>query len=257
LLTRDFDTNPSSFSPLLLPQSLTTTSTYDFKAGSTLGNTLSAEWNGPNGFKLDKLEFDPKADGAWSTETSMDVPGVDGLKLEFKGNDSNKSDFSFTYKHAQATVQGSVDCSDFKSFDASVSTGKDDIAVGVGAAFKQGAPANINVTASYTAPKMFMGVNLTNNFADVKGLFSFAVDKNTTVAATSTYGTVKKNFGVNLGAAYKCNSSTTIKAKVDMDKNVDLSVKQAINKSLTVTGWAKVTDLSPKSAAFGGKIVLG
>jgi len=113
------------------------------------------------------------------------------------------------------------------------------------------------VTASYTAPKMFMGVNLTNNFADVKGLFSFAVDKNTTVAATSTYGTVKKNFGVNLGAAYKCNSSTTIKAKVDMDKNVDLSVKQAINKSLTVTGWAKVTDLSPKSAAFGGKIVLG
>ncbi len=236
---------------------MTSTSNYDFKAGSALANTLSFEWKGPNGFKLDKLEFDPKADSAFTTETSLQVSGVDGLTLEFKGNDSNKADLSFIYKHAHATVEGAVDATDFKTFSGSISTGKDDLAVGVAAAFKQGSSANISATATYTAPKLFVGLQLTNNFADFKGLFSWALDKDVTIAATSTYGTAKKNLGVNLGTSYKCNSNTTLKAKVDLDKNIDFSVKQAVNKSLTVSGWTKVTDLSPKSAVFGGKIVLG
>jgi len=106
-------------------------------------------------------------------------------------------------------------------------------------------------------PKMFFGVNLTNTFADIKGLFSFKVDKDLTLAATTTYGTAKKNLGFNVGAVYKCNKDTTLKAKFDNDKNINLSVKQAVNAGLTVTGWTKVADLSPKSAAYGAKVVIG
>ena len=42
------------------------------------------------------------------------------------------------------------------------------------------------------------------------------------------------------GGVYKCNANTTIKAKVDLKKTLDFSVKQAVDKSLTVTGWTTI-----------------
>ena len=121
----------------------------------------------------------------------------------------------------------------------------------------KGGKTNVDAAASYSAPNMFFGLNLTNSFDNFKGLFSFKVDSDLTVAATATYGDAKKNLGVNVLATWKCNPNTTMKAKVDMDKNVNLSVKHAVAKGLTATAWTKVTDASPNSASFGAKVVLG
>ena len=236
-------------------QSFTSTSTCDCKAGSKLSNSVSMEWDSGNGFKLDKLEFNPSDEGSFTTEASL-TGFMDGLKVDFKGNDSDKCDITAQYTHEHATVSATVDGSDFKSYSGSVSTGINDVKVGGSADFK-GGKASFAAAASYTMPKMFFGVNLTNTFADIKGLFSFKVDKDLTLAATTTYGTAKKNLGFNVGAVYKCNKDTTLKAKFDNDKNINLSVKQAVNAGLTVTGWTKVADLSPKSAAYGAKVVIG
>lgn len=237
------------------PSSLTATSTHDLKAGSKLGNTLSVDYAGPGGFKLDKMEFDPSEEGSYNVETSISEV-MDGLKLEFKGNDANKADLSLEYKHDMATVCAAVDATDFKSFSASVSTGFDSIKAGVSAAFKNGGSPNVAAALSYSAPKMTFGANLTNNFADIKGMFSMAIDKDITVASNLTYGTAKKNVGANFAAVYKMGK-TTYKAKADMDKNVNFSVKSACAKGLTVTAWTKVANLSPKSATVGAKVVLG
>jgi hypothetical protein len=235
--------------------SLTSTTTHDFKAGSKLNNTLSLEWEHDSGFTLDKLEFNPSDDGSFTTECSLKGL-VDGVKLDFKGNDSNKADITAKYEHEQATVTATVDATDFKSYSGTVSSGFNDVKFGLSGNMK-GGKTNVDAAASYSAPNMFFGLNLTNSFDNFKGLFSFKVDSDLTVAATATYGAAKKNLGVNVLAAWKCNPNTTMKAKVDMDKNVNLSVKHAVAKGLTATAWTKVADASPKSASFGAKVVLG
>jgi hypothetical protein len=234
---------------------LTSTSTHDFSAGSKLNNTLSLEWEHDSGFKLDKLEFDPTNDGSFVTECSLSGL-MDGVKLDFKGDDKNKADITARYDHEQATVTATVDATDFKSFGATLSSGFNDVKFGLSGSLK-GEKTNLDAAISYSAPKMFFGLNLTNTFQDIKGLFTFAVDSNVTVAAKCTYGTKDKNVGADFAAVYACNPKTTIKAKVDLDKNINLSVKQAVAKGLTTTAWTKVSDLSPKSAQFGAKIVLG
>lgn len=234
---------------------MTSTSTHDFKAGSKLNNTLSLEWEHDSGFKLDKLEFDPSDNGSFTTECSLSGL-VDGVKLDFKGNDSNKADITARYDHAQATVTATVDATDFKNFNGTISTGLNDIKFGLEGSLK-GDKTNVNAAASYSAPKMFFGLNLTNTFKDIKGLFTFDVDSDLTVAANCTYGTAKKNIGANFAAVYKCNPKTTLKVKADLDKNINLSMKQAVASGLSATAWTKVSDLSPKSASFGAKIILG
>ena len=183
--------------------------------------------------------------------------GVPGLKLEFKGNNTSQSDLSFHYEHAHATITGSVDASDFGQYSATVSSGVDDIAFGASSKFAKGQSPEIDVSATYTAPKIFAGLAVTEAFKAFKGLFSFAVDNTITVAATPSYNLDKSAFALNLGAVYKCNADTTIKTKFDLEKNLDLSVKQSINKGLTVAGWANVSKGDFKSCNYGVKLVLG
>ena len=228
-----------------------------FETDKAFSSSVTLEWTGPAGFKLDKFEFSPSSSAAFTTECSVVLDAVPELKLEFKGNNVDQNDVSFCYAHERATVTGNVDASDFKNFSATVSTGVDDVVVGASAKIASGEDAKIDVSASYTAPKLFFGLNVTENFKSFKGLFSFAVDNTITVAATPSYSLNKSAFALNLGAVYKCNANTTIKTKFDLNKNFDLSVKQAINTGLSATGWATVADGNAKSANYGVKFILG
>lgn len=238
--------------------SLTSKSTLQkFSADESLSNNLTLEWAGINGFKLEKLEFNPSASAAFTTETSVTDFGVPGLKLEFKGNTVDKSDISLVYEHEQATVTAQIDASDLKSFNASVTSGANDFVFGASADKKKDRDAAFEVSAAFSAPKFFGGLNLKDGFKNVGTYFSFAVDNSVTIAANPEYNIDQKDFKLGVGLAYKCNKDTFIKTKVDLKKNFDLSVKQSIAKGFALSGWTRVTDGKIDSVAYGVKFTLG
>jgi hypothetical protein len=240
--------------------SFTSTSTFDMKEGSKLGNTVSAAWSHPSGFALDKLEFDPSDSGSITTETSL-VGLYKGLKLEFKGNDNDKADLSFTYKNPALVLTGSADIMGFKKFNcAAAKEVAPNVTVGVDSSITTGKKSGIafNVAGSYTVPKsLFAGFEATKNFSAVTFLASYAADKDITAAAKIDYSLDKGNMTAAMGAVYKCNANTTMKVKADMNKVIDFSVKQNLDKNLVVTGFTQVKDFSYSSMVFGLKAVLG
>merc|ERR1711998_717277 len=96
--------------------SITTNTSYDAK-DSSLTPKLSLKWANDNGFTLDKLEF--SKDCKMTVETSL-TKIAPGLKLEFKGNDTNKADLLMTYKMPKATITGEYDIHGFSSAKASI-----------------------------------------------------------------------------------------------------------------------------------------
>ena len=238
---------------------VTSSSSWDYtKSGSAIDTTVSATWAHPSGFKLEKLEFTPADKASLTTETSL-TGLAKGLKLEFKGNDADKGDLSFTYKVPQATLTGEMDFMNFKKFNIAAATGVDQITAGVKLDVTKG-DKGLNTTtaasASYAMGNIFAGLEATNNFSKYGILASFAVDKSITAAMRADIGS--KAPALQVGGVYKCNSSTTIKGKVNvMSKLIDLSVKQAMDKKFNVTASCQMADFSPKSMVFGLKATMG
>lgn len=239
---------------------VTSSSTWDYtKSGAGMNTTLSATWSHPSGFTLEKLEFDPSAKGALTTETSL-TGLAKGLKLEFKGNDADKGDLSFTYKLPNATINGGVDFMNFKTFDVAAATSMGDINAGVKCDFtkgKDGLKTSTSVAASYAlGSKINLGLDVTGNFSKYGIMGSFNADKNITGAFRADVG--GKAPVIQVGGVYKCNPATVIKGKVDVSSKVlDVSVKQSLDKNMKVTASASVSDFSFKSMVFGVKATLG
>ena len=238
---------------------VTSSSTWDYtKSGSGIDTTVSATWSHPSGFTLEKLEFDPSAKGSLTTETSL-TGLAKGLKLEFKGNDADKGDLSFTYKLPAATVTGGMDFMNFKTFDVAAATTFGDITAGAKCDFKKGKDGfatSASASASYAMGNLFAGLDVTSNFSKYAVLSSFNVDKNITAALRADLGGKAPVFQV--GGVYKCNPDTVIKGKVNVtSKALDLSVKQALDKKMNVTASAQLSDFSFKSMVYGLKATLG
>ena len=81
---------------------------------------LSVKYVGSQGFSIDKIEA--ASDNKLAVETSL-VNLTPGLKLEFKGNESEKGDVSFTYSHPAATFTGELDATKFSSAKGSICGG--------------------------------------------------------------------------------------------------------------------------------------
>lgn len=238
---------------------VTASSSWDYtKSGSAIDTTVSATWAHPSGFTLEKLEFTPADKASLTTETSL-TGLAKGLKLEFKGNDADKGDLSFTYKIPQATLTGELDFMNFKKFNIAATTGMDAMTAGVKCDINKGdkgVSTTTAVSASYAMGNIFAGLEATNNFSKYGVLASYAVDKTITGALRADLGA--KSPSVQVGAVYKCNANTTIKGKVNvMSKMMDLSVKQAMDKKFNVTASAQMADFSPKSMVFGLKATMG
>lgn len=238
---------------------VTSSSNWDYtKSGSGINTTVSATWSHPSGFTLDKLEFDPTAKGSLTTETSL-TGLAKGLKLEFKGNDADKGDLSFTYKLPAATINGGMDFMNFKSFDIAAGTSMGDITAGVKCDLskgKDGFNASTSVAAAYSMGNLNLGLDVGGNFTKFGVLGAFKVDKDLTAAVRADLG--GKSPVIQVGGVYKCNSATTMKGKINVSsKALDFTVKQSLDKNMKVTASASMADFSPKSMVFGVKATLG
>jgi hypothetical protein len=193
-----------------------------------------------------------------STETSLSG-AAKGLKLEFKGNDSDKGDLSFTYNHALATVTGEVDALGFKKASASISTGSGPLSAGaavdLAVAKATVSSSNLSVGLGYSLDKtLFVGARANKNFTEYSGNVSYAAASNITVAGTVNYSP-KGTTGV-IGTLYKCNPSTAIKVKAASTGVINASVKQNFQKKFVVTGSVEVPS-TLNGFKFGVNAALG
>ena len=234
---------------------ITTNVAYDPSKESKLSTKVSTKWSHQSGFTLEKLEL--ANDGKVTTETSL-TGAAKGLKLEFKGNDSDKGDLGFTYKHDAATITGEVDALGFTKANASICAGSGPITAGASADLAI-AKASISKTSlavgvAYTVPKsLFVGLRSSKNLSEHSGVFSFVAAPNMTVAGKVAFA--KDTSGV-LAAVYKCNPNTTIKVKAGSCGTLFGSVKQQLDKKFNVVGSAEVPS-TLTNVKFGINATLG
>jgi len=234
---------------------VTTNTTYNPK-DNKLAVKLSGKWAHASGFSLDKLEVSP--DGKVTTETSLSKVAP-GLKLEFKGNDSDKGDISFTYAIPKtATITGEVDALGFSKASTTVSAGHGAFTGGVSADFKLTKfsldSTSFGAGLGYTMPNLFFGLKAAKNFSEYKGVFSYVAAKNVTLLGLLNYS--GKGSTTTLGAIYACNPQTTIKVKAASTGVINASVKQEFEKKFTVVGSAEIPS-NFSGFKFGVNATLG
>lgn len=233
-------------------QSFTTTTALNTKE-TKLAPKLVTKWAHPSGFTVEKFEI--SEDCKFSIETSL-TGAAPGLKLEFKGNDKDKSDLSFTYNAPAATISGEFDLLSLNSAKASVCGGLGPLVAGANGEFK-GGDYTIGLGASYSIPKLFLGVRADKNFASYNATFNYAAVKDISLAGKVSFETKDKKVGAVLAAIYKCNPSTVIKAKANSaDGNIAFSVKQLFPGKMAVVGSAEVPS-KLDTAKFGLNATLG
>jgi hypothetical protein len=234
---------------------ITTNTQLDCKTNKLVPK-LTTKWVHASGFTLEKLEFSSDCKTTVETSLSNLTPG---LKLEFKGNECDKADVSVTYALPIATMTGEFDINNFSSVKASVNGGQGPFTLGASADLKIAKSAvestTFNVGAGYTIPKQaFFGFRANKNFADFSGLFSYILNKDTSLAAVVSHGT--KGVCATALASYRCNPDTVIKAKVNTCGVFSASVKQAFEKKFTVVGSAEIpSDFN--AVKFGINATLG
>lgn len=268
LLSDDFDTKYSLKVKSAGPSGTTLTTTTNYtvdKEGKKeqLAPKLSLKWPHESGFTLEKLEV--TNDCKFTVETSL-VKAVEGLKLEFKGNDCGKADLSFTYKVPAATVTGDFDIANLSSVSAAVVGGSGPVIFGATGELKKpvGKDGKIDdkfnfsfgAALSYSVPKVaFVSLKTDNSLSNFSSNFSYAAHKDVSLIGEASYKT-SGDVGVVAGAVYKCNKDTTIKVKGNLNGVFHASVKQEFPGKFAVVGSAEV----PKTFntfKFGVNATLG
>lgn len=214
------------------------------------------KWAHASGFTLEKLES--TVDSKITVETSL-TGAAPGLKLEFKGNDSDKADLSFSYTTPAATFTGDFDVSNLSSAKASVCGGNGPVVAGASADLKIAKSTvestTFGVGVGYTVPKqLFVGVRAEKNFANYSALFTYNANKDVTLVGKVAYSA--KDTSATLGAVYKCNPDTTIKVKADTNGVFAAALKQNFEKKFTVTGSAEIPS-QLNTVKFGVNATLG
>ena len=239
-------------------QILTTNVAYNPAKESKLNTKLSVKWGHPSGFTLEKFEV--ANDGNVSTETSL-VGFATGLKFEFKGNDSDKGDFSITYKHKAATVTAEVDTINFSKASASITSGHGPFTAGASADLKIAKLAVdstiFQLGVGYTIPKsLYAGLKVNKNLSEYNGLIQYEAAPNVTIAGNINHCTKAKTTSYVLASIYKCNSTTTLKVKAASTGVVNASVRQQFPAKFVAVGSLEVP-ASLTGIKFGVNAVLG
>lgn len=254
LFTEDFDTKYSLKvkSPGPLGLVLTTNTQYDVSKENKLVTKISAKYPHSSGFTVEKFEI--ASNGAATTETSL-VTTLPGLKLEFKGNDSDKGDLGLIYTHPLFTFTSELDALNLAKASASISSGQEPISFGASADInlaKSGlGPVSTNVAYKISNFELYLKTNKT--FSEYSALARYFVNKDITLAGQAIYG---KAWNFIFAGVYKCNPDTIMKLKASNSAGVALSIKQSLDKKFSITGVADVP-ITLDSAKFGVTASLG
>jgi hypothetical protein len=235
---------------------ITTNTALDLVKEPRLVPKVSAKWSHASGFTLEKFELTPDCKMAVETSLTGVAPG---LKLEFKGNDTDKSDLFVTYKAPQATITADFDIYKFSSVKASVNSGHGNISAGASVDLKI-SKASIESTtcglgAGYTVPNVFFaGLRANNNFASYSGLFNYSAIKSVVVAGSVNYS--PKETKATMAASYTCCPGVTMKVKANSTGVFYASLKQSFAKKFVVVTSAEVPS-SFNTVKFGVNATLG
>jgi len=259
IIDEDFDTKYTLKVKSAGPSgsTLTSTTTLDTAKDVKLSPKLSLKWPHPSGFTLEK--FESASNGKLAIETSL-TGAAPGLKLEFKGNDSDKGDLGFTYTAPAATVTGEVDLLNFSSVKASAIGGTGPITAGGNTEVKL-SKAGIDsycfgLGLGYTLPKVFfLGVRADKNLSAYSALFSYSAVKDITLAGKLTYNQ-KDKLGAVVASVYRCNPDTTIKVKASSGGVFAASVKHTFPGKFAVVGSTEIP-AQLNAAKFGINATLG
>jgi hypothetical protein len=240
-------------------QTVTTNIQYVPKDGkATLKPKVALKWPHESGFTIEKLEFSP--DVAMTVETSL-VGAVPGLKLDYKGNDSDKSDLSLQYKSPGATFTADFDILNLSKAEVSISTGKGDFTGGLSALFSNNSADSKQIKVSaglgvaYTAPKVgFAALRAKDNFTAYSLLLSYSSIPKLAIAGAVDYSP-KTTLGTVV-TSYSVDSSLTLKAKATTEGIFSASIKKSFEKKFAVVGSVEVPR-TLKSFKWGLNATLG
>lgn len=233
-----------------------------------LQTALAVKWaSAGTGFAIDKLEFSGLGQPVVMENSLSGV--VPDLKLEFKGDDQSKGELYGTYKVKQSTVKAMVDIMNQRKVEVSAVSGHGPVTFGALGLYTmspddktKGDKKDLDLQASvgYKGPNFFAGVNTTKMFKKYEVLASFAAVKDVTVAGKFETeipkADAKFSYTATAAVVYQCNPKTILKAKVDTNKVLDLSVKQTLDKKFVVSAWAQAKFPMEKTT-FGLKAVIG
>jgi len=221
---------------------------------------LTVKYGHSSGFTVDKLEISPK--GKVATETSL-VGAFPGLKLEFKGNDTDKGDLSFTYSASPlATVTGEVDLINFVKASGSVSVLKAPFVGGGDLDFTFGnqrlESTKFGLGFGYSVPSIFAGIK-TSNLSSYSGILSYALNKDLTLVGKVSHASVGKTQGFSsvFAGLYKYGPATTLKIKAASTGVINASVKQTFEKKFAVVGSIEIPSGFHTGFKFGVNATLG
>jgi len=237
---------------------LTTNTTWSAKDNNqSLVPKLSLKWSHESGFNLEKLEI--SQDCKLNVETSLNNIAPK-LKVEFKGNDTDKADLSFNYSIPQATFHGEVDVHNLSGLKLSALGGQGAFTAGAAAEVKLGKSASsidqtvFHVGLGYTIPKLVVGARACKNFSHYSATASYDATKELQLAGKVNYNS--KETSAALVSIYKCCPNTTVKVKADSTGVFSASIKQAFEKKFTVVGSAEIPS-NFNSVKFGLNATLG
>jgi len=239
--------------------SVTTNSTYDI-AASKVESKISTKYSHESGFSLDKLEISPK--GKITTEISL-TKAAPGLKLEFKGDDSEKGDLSLLYNIPKlATITADIDALKLSKVNTSVAVGHGPFSAG----------ANVDLTLAkgsisgtkfglgfgYTVPKLlFAGLRANSSLSEYSGLFSYILRNDITFAGKVSYTKKTSAITSEIAAVYQYDPNLTLKFKTTSAGVINASVKQDFEKKFSVVGSVEVPSGLNGGFKFGVNAVLG
>jgi len=219
----------------------------------SLVSSLSAKWAHESGFSLDKIKYSGPGSPI-EVENSL-TKVVPNLKLEFQGNDTSKGDLLATYTLPVATLKAKVDIMSLgKTIEASATGGNGPITAGAQLKYSSKGDVDVDVSAFYKASPFAAGVTTSSLFKKFDLFALYDVNKEISVAAKVT-AAAGADFKPIVAATYKCNPNTDLKAKLTTDGVLGLSIKQKLDKTLTVAAWAQAT-ASKGAPVFGLKATL-
>jgi len=266
VFTEDFSTDCSFKAKAKAPNNLTFTSTSTWSnplESRFMGQKLGVKWEHPSGFTLEKLEVDSK--GTVITETSL-VGAAPGLKLNFKGNDNDKANLSFTYKIPSATISAEVDGLEFNRAKVSAFGGAGPISAGFAANFAIAQSVNTQVYelgATYDGVQNLNVALWANSAKDFRVLSKYKVNDN--FSSAIQIDSLKDKTSQSIIGIYGC-SNNKISSKFKITRNdgaigASTSVTQSLDSNFKVTfvtGIEKIVGgFSTSNIKWGVNCTLG